>query len=108
MNRPIVKSPLAYRDIVDIASHIAEDSIKASERFLEAAEGTFDRLATTPEIGSLCPFKNPATAGVRVWPIRRFNRYLVFYRLESKGIYVVRIMHGARDWQSLFEGHSDD
>jgi toxin ParE1/3/4 len=78
MNRPITKSPQAYGDLVDIASYIAQDSIEASEHFLEAAETTIDRLAARPEIGSLCPFKNPMAAGVRVWPVRRFNRYLVF------------------------------
>ena len=108
MNKAITKSPQAYQDLVEIAFHIAQDSIDASERFLDAAETTFDRLAETPEIGSLCPFRNPLAAGIRVWPVRRFNRYLVFYRPERKGILVARVMHGGRDWQSLFEDFTDE
>jgi toxin ParE1/3/4 len=108
MNKAITKSPQAYQDLVEIALHIARDSMEASERFLDAAEATFDRLAETPKIGSLCPFKNPLAADIRVWPVRRFHRYLVFYRPERKGIHVARIMHGARDWQSLFENLPDD
>jgi toxin ParE1/3/4 len=108
MSKAVTKSPQAYRDLVDIASHIGQDSLEAAERFLQAAETTFDRLAESPEIGTLCPFKNPLAANIRVWPVRRFNSYLVFYRPEPKGIYVARVMHGARDWQSLFEISSDD
>jgi toxin ParE1/3/4 len=108
MNKPITKSPQAYRDLIDIASHIAQDSIEASERFLQAAETTFDRLAESPEIGSLCPFKDPLAVDIRVWPVRRFKKHLIFYGAESKGIYVARVMHGARDWHSLFENISDD
>jgi toxin ParE1/3/4 len=108
MNKTITKSPQAYRDLVDITCHIANDSIAASERFLQAAEATFDRLAETPEIGSLFLFKNPLAADIRVWPVRRFSSYLVFYRPESNGIHVVRVIHGARDWPLLFENSPDD
>jgi toxin ParE1/3/4 len=108
MKKAITKSPQAYRDLVGIASHIAQDSLDASERFLQAAETTIDRLAEAPEIGSLCPFENPLAADIRVWPVRQFKSYLIFYRPESTGIYVVRVIHGARDWQSLFEHSSDE
>ena len=85
MQKAIAKSPQAYRDLVEIAHHIARESIDASDRFLEAAETTFHRLAETPEIGSLCRFKKLALAAdIRVWPIQRFNKYLVFYRSEPK------------------------
>ncbi|MGW8256087.1 MAG: hypothetical protein ACWGMZ_01235 [Thermoguttaceae bacterium] len=40
MKKAITKSPQAYRDIVEIADHIAQDSIDAADRFLEAAETT--------------------------------------------------------------------
>ena len=108
MKKAVAKSPQAYRDLIEIADHIAEGRIEAADRFLDAAEATFDRLAETPEIGGLCPFKNPLAVDIRVWPIRRFNKYLVFYRPESNGVFVVRVLHGARDWQSLFENQIDE
>jgi toxin ParE1/3/4 len=108
MPKSISKSPQAYRDLIDIAIYIAQDSADASERFLEAAESTFEVLATTPELGSLCPFKNPLAAGIRVYPVRRFRKHLIFYRVESVGIYVIRVMHGARDWQGIFEKLEND
>jgi toxin ParE1/3/4 len=108
MHKSITKSPQAYRDLIDIASYIAQDNFEASERFLHAAETTFESLAKSPEIGNLCPFQNSLAAGIRVWPVRRFKRYLVFYRSEAKGIDVVRVLHAARDWQALFENFSDD
>lgn len=108
MKKSITKSPQAYNDLIDISGYIAQDSIEAADRFLIAAQETFERLAMTSELGSLCPFKNPMAEGIRVWPIKRFKRYLVFYRAESNGINVVRILHGARDWQALFENAFDD
>ncbi len=108
MKKAITKSSQAYRDLVEIAEYIAQDSIAASDRFLKAAETTLDRLAETPEIGGLCPFKNPLAADIRVWPIRQFSRYLVFYRSEPKCVCVIRVLHGARDWQSLFENRGSE
>jgi toxin ParE1/3/4 len=108
MPNPITKSPQAYSDLIDIACYIARESIEASERFLNATQTTLEKLARTPEIGSICPFQHQLAAGIRVWPVQRFKRYLVFYRPESKGINVVRVLHGARDWQSIFEHISGD
>ena len=102
MPNSIFKSPQAYSDLIDIASYIAQDSIEASDRFLNAAQATFEKLASSPQIGAICPFRHPLAMGIRVWPIQRFKRYLVFYRPESNGINVIRVLHGARDWQSIF------
>ena len=107
MPHSIVKSPQAYRDLIEIASYIAQDSIEASERFLIAAQTTFEKVARTPEIGTACPFQHPLAAGIRVWPIQRFKRYLVFYRPESADINIIRVLHGAQDWQSIFKNISD-
>jgi toxin ParE1/3/4 len=108
MRKSITKSPRAYNDLIEIACYIAQDNIEAADRFLIAVEETFDRLAKASEIGSLCPFKNPLAKEIRVWPVKGFKRYLIFYRSESNGINVVRILHGARDWQSLFNNAFDN
>lgn len=45
----------------------------------------------------------PTLAGLRMWPIRRFERYLIFYRQIPEGIEIVRLLHAARDLEILFE-----
>jgi toxin ParE1/3/4 len=38
-----------------------------------------------------------------MWRVRGFERYLIFYRPTDDGIDVVRVLHGSRDIESLFE-----
>lgn len=57
-----------------------------------------------PGIGSLREITNPAMTGVRSWPIRGFSGYLIFYRPTSDGIEVIRVLHGARDLDTILEG----
>jgi len=40
--------------------------------------------------------------GTRRVPVAGFSRHLVFCRLNPQGILVLRIVHGARDLESLF------
>jgi toxin ParE1/3/4 len=104
MALPIHKTPLAQLDLLDIASFIAEDNLDAAERFLDAADETFAWLASMPLIGRACAFRNPLAQGVRLWRVRRFERYLIFYRpIATGGIEVVRVLHSSRDIESLFE-----
>ena len=98
----IVRKPKAKRDIVDIASFIALDSAPAAERFVEAVEVTLQALARMPRMGAARTFRRPSLAGLRMWSIKGFERYLVFYRPLPDGIDVIRVVHGARDIQRLF------
>jgi toxin ParE1/3/4 len=41
--------------------------------------------------------------GIRLWRIRGFERYLIFYRPIPDGIEVIRVLHGARDIDTIFE-----
>jgi toxin ParE1/3/4 len=42
-------------------------------------------------------------ADLRVWRIEGFEKHLIFYRQTPDGIDVVRILHGARDIDSVLE-----
>ncbi|HWW15869.1 MAG TPA: hypothetical protein VN310_14505 [Candidatus Dormibacteraeota bacterium] len=39
---------------------------------------------------------------MRRMPIAGFPRHLIFYRAEEKEIRILRVVHGARDLESLF------
>jgi len=108
MGTTITKTPQVRRDLIELADFIAQDSLDAAERFLKAAEAAFHLLASMPEMGALCWFQSPQTAGVRVWSIRGFENYLVFYRPVEAGIDVIRVIHGARDIPAMFADNPDD
>jgi toxin ParE1/3/4 len=102
MARHVVRSSESLRDVVELADYIAQSSVNAALRFLEAAEHTFSFLAENHEVGQLCNFDDPATQGLRCWPVDRFPNHLVFYRVTENAIVVERVLHGARDLLTLF------
>jgi toxin ParE1/3/4 len=79
-----------------------------SDRFLTAVEEAFTLLQSTPGVGAIRSFANPALREIRMWPLPRFRRYLVFYRELSDSIEIVRIVHGARDLPAIFEDEVRD
>ncbi len=99
----VTKSPRARRDLVEHFLVIGRDSVSAARRFIQAADKAIENLARMPEIGSPWRSKDPALAGLRVGSIRRFEKYLIFYRPISDGIEVIRVLHGARDIDAVLE-----
>ena len=53
-------------------------------------------------MGTLRDFDNSALAGMRFHLVKGFRKYLVFYIPRNDGIEVVRVLHGARDLETLF------
>ena len=102
MGNRVTRQPEVRRALVEQADHISRDNLDAALRFLDAAEATFEFLASNREVGQLCAFTNQRTAGMRVWPIEGFRNYLVFYRPTKDGVDIVRVLHGARDFEAFF------
>jgi plasmid stabilization system protein ParE len=94
----------AKEDTNDIWCYIAQDNPKAGDAFLDALEEAPELLSTIPAIGGLRYFYHPELRGLRILPLQKFEKYLLFYRLreEENVIETVRIIHGARDIPSLF------
>jgi len=78
MGRVTVR-PAAQRDLIRHFAYIGENSsLAAARRFLAAARLTFDELAQTPGMGvfrKLGKFPN-----LRMWRVREFEKYLIFYQ----------------------------
>lgn len=87
----------AQEDLLDIWCHIGCDNPNQADRYLDYLEEKLSLLATTPGMGRLC---NELAPGLRVFPV---DNYLIFYRQSVEGIDVVRVLHGARDIEVLFQ-----
>ena len=61
-----------------------------------------------PEMGRLREFSNARLRGLRSWRIRGFEHWLVFYRVTDEAVEVVRVLHGARDLEGLFDVHEEE
>jgi toxin ParE1/3/4 len=97
--------PAADRDLDDQAAYLAtQASLETALRFYDAASSTFANLAGMPGIGERWQSANPRLAALRVWRIAGFEKHLIFYRPADDGIDIVRIIHAARDIDSVLEG----
>jgi toxin ParE1/3/4 len=98
VNRRILIRPAANRDLEKQAQYIAADSgIETALRFYEMADETFRLLLSHPRLGKATQIQNPRLANTRMFPLRHFVEFVVFYRPLGKGIEIVRVLHGARD-----------
>ena len=102
MKPRIVVRPRADFDLDEQAQYIARDSVVAARQFYEAAARAFELLAGMPGMGSTWESGNPIFADLRVWPVGGFEKHLIFYRAIADGIEVMRVLHSARDIESLF------
>lgn len=98
----ILKKPLASTDLLDIWDFIANDSFEKADRFLQKIESQLKILASNPGMGRK---RDSLVPNLRSFPV---GNYLIFYRPINQGIEVIRVLHGARDIQSLFEEEEDD
>lgn len=96
MKKPFVLTPRAEQDIGDIWDYIAADSIGAADRVLAALEKAIYRLAKAPGIGHLR--EDLADRRHRFFLV---YSYLIVYRFETKPLQVIRVLHAARDVQSI-------
>ncbi len=99
----IVIRPGAESDLDGIYAYLARNSQMAADRFLKAAQLALENLLMMPELGGRSESGHKALADLRVWPIHGFRKYLIFYRILPDGIEIRRVIHGARDIESLFE-----
>ena len=92
-------TPEARANLDDICAFVAEDSIDAALRLVDAFEHAFDQLAAMPGVGHTREELTPRP--VKFW---RVYSYLVVYDPASTPPTIVAILHGARDVERLLGG----
>ena len=97
---PVFRERHAEIDLTGHILHLLGERPSAAVRFVDADEGAFERLSTTPEVGARRQVENPRFAGLRMWPVPGFKNYLIFYRMRPERVEVLRVLHGARDADS--------
>ena len=75
---------------------------KLAERWSEAVTSAVLRILKNPRSGVPCRFSPTELRGIRRVPIPGFPKHLVFYSVANDGVLILRVLHGARDLESLF------
>ena len=92
----------AARDLEELYDYIAlHDAPRKADYVLDQIEKAFSKLSEFPERGA-CP-KEMLTLGIREYRQIFFKPYRIIYRVIDKNVYVLLIVDGRRDMQSLLQ-----
>jgi len=92
----------AARDLDELYDYIAlHDAPRKADYVLEQIEKAFSKLSQFPERGAYP--KEMLTLGIREYRQIFFKPYRILYRVMEKNVYVLLIVDGRRDMQSLLQ-----
>ncbi len=92
----------AARDLDELYDYIAlHDSPRKADYVLEQIEKGFSKLSEFPERGAYP--KELLALGIREYREIFFKPYRIIYRVMDKNVYVLLIVDGRRDMQSLLQ-----
>lgn len=89
-------TPAAIADLLEIWCFIAEDNMPAADSVLEVIQEKCNVIANTPGVGRSREDLAPNLRSVVT------SSYVIFYRPNETGAEIVRVMHGARDFDAIF------
>lgn len=104
MSRKLILRPLAIEDLKSAVDYIAADNPEAAHRLATSTVACFNEILARPE-GHPVYDRIPAVAAkkIRKATVQGFKSYLVFYRVHSDAVEVLRVLHAARDLDSLLD-----
>lgn len=91
------RSDAAKTDLKGIWRYIAGDNRVAADRFLRRLNVRFRVLAYNPHMGRL---RSEFGSGLHSL---QYGNYVIFYLRADTEIEIVRVLHGARDIDALFQ-----
>ena len=101
MNFDIFLLDQAEADIGNHFAFIANTDIDKALLFHRSVFTSLDHLRTNPLIGP--PFKSnhKKLIDMRMWFVKGFGKYLIFYRPYGNYVEIVRVLHSAQDRDSI-------
>jgi len=95
MKRLRISRP-ADTDMLEAWLHIATDNSTAADAFIDEIRAAMERLSRHPASGRLRDEFGPGIRSVVVQP------YIIIYRETDETVDILRVLHGARDIDSMF------
>ena len=86
----------ARDDLVRIGERIARDNPRRAVNFIDEIEAHCQRVSANP-------LAHPLLPGREASRLRRavHGNYLIFYRVDPGEVLVIRVLHGARDYDAI-------
>ena len=87
----------ALTDLEEIWLHISDDSEEHADKVLRQITDKFERILEFPQMGKE---RNDLLLGLRSFPV---GKYIIFYQETDFGLEIVRIIHGSRNIEQVFD-----
>jgi toxin ParE1/3/4 len=101
MNFSLRILPAADADIDEAALYIAQDSEEHAMRLYAAVDATFRLIREHPQRWPIIELDHPRLRNVRRCTVSGFRNYSAFYTVDADVVFVIRVLHGARDIPSV-------
>ena len=98
MSTPIRRRQHAQEQLEQHVDRLAEDSVQAAIRLIDAMESCAKLLADWPEVGGVYETENAALDGIRKWVLPEFRRYIVFYLYAGEVVDILDVVDGRSDF----------
>ena len=89
---------IAEEDFNEIISFIAADDPNAAEKIALKIERDLELLSENPQLGRIPRDEDIKKMGYRFLVVQN---YIIFYTIETRIIFIHRIIHGARNYKAL-------
>ena len=96
-----------FEELVNLSAYIADEREEIAQAFLNGCDATFQFLALNPNVGSPCKFESSGLKEIRMWRVKGFEKYLIFYVPTATGIKILHIIHSATDYNRAFDDETD-
>jgi toxin ParE1/3/4 len=92
-----------FDELAAISSYFAGYNEAMAERFINSCDTSFEQLEKFPEIGSPRRFEDPELAEIRMWIVKGFDDYLIFYVPLTGGVRILHVIHSALDYHRIVD-----
>lgn len=96
----VIHSKQARLDLLSIWAYIAEDSPTAADKLLDTINDKCNLLGENTKLGQARPDIAPE---MRYFPVKN---YLILYKEQPLGVEIVRVLHGSRDLDTIFQSEN--
>lgn len=100
-------TPQAELDIDAVITYLLEVNPNAATQFVGELRATFELLADNPQLGTKRHYRNRDLANIRLFPVKKYQTYLIFYLSSDVTLEIIRVLHGRRDLEALFNDSDD-
>jgi toxin ParE1/3/4 len=98
----LVLSDAAVADILEQTYwYMGQSGTALAKRWVTAVTTAVLRILGNPAAGTRCNFRAIELRDVRRATVPRFPKHLIFYMLQNAEVFILRVVHGARDLENL-------